>query len=97
MALKRPKLMGTTSSSVTTQRLQFGNEVAPTGQEPVLVRWFGETVKGRFAEYERRWMREGYNCVVDDPREIADFYREFSTWKDMPGKGVCGLTMIKAQ
>lgn len=69
--------------------------LAPIGREPTRVRWFGETVQGRFAEYERRWMREGYDCVVDDPREFVDFYREYSTWKEMPGKGVCGLMIEK--
>ena len=61
------------------------------GQTPSLVRWFGEKTRGHFAEYERRWMREGLKCVVQDPREIADHYGEFPSWESMPGLGVCGL------
>jgi SAM-dependent methyltransferase len=66
------------------------------GIEPSIVRWFGEKSPGRFATYERRWMREGMNCAVDDPREIAENYREFSTWEEMPGMGICGLMFEKS-
>jgi hypothetical protein len=69
--------------------------VAPIGREPAVVRWFGETVPGRFAEYHQRWMRYGHNCTVNDPREITDYYREFSSWEEMPGIGVCGLMFEK--
>lgn len=69
--------------------------VAPIGQNPTLVRWFGETLRGRFADYEQRWLKEGYDCTVDDPREIVNFYREFSSWSEMPGEGVCGLMFVK--
>jgi hypothetical protein len=69
--------------------------VAPIGREPEGVRWFGETLPGRFAEYQQRWMRDGYNCTVNDPREITDYYREFSSWEEMPGIGVCGLMFKK--
>lgn len=69
--------------------------VAAVGIEPKVVRWFGETTPGRFAAYERRWMMDGYKCTVEDPREIADHYQEFSSWEDMPGKGICGLVFEK--
>ncbi len=69
--------------------------LSPIGREPSVVRWFGETTPGRFVRYEQRWMREEHGCTVDDPREIADHYREFATWEEMPGMGVCGLMIEK--
>lgn len=69
--------------------------VKAVGQEPTVVRWFGETTAGRFVEYEKRWNLQGYSCTVDDPREFTDNYREFVAWEDMPGKGVCGLMFEK--
>lgn len=71
--------------------------VAPVSEEPKVLRWFGETCAGRFAEYERRWMREGHRCTVEDPREIAGHYQEFASWEDMPGMGVCGLMIEKTR
>lgn len=69
--------------------------LAPIGQEPSQVSWFGETSAGRFHAYIRRWMDSGLDCIVDDPREIVDHYREFDRWQDMPGTGVCGLVIDK--
>ena len=69
--------------------------VASIGQEPRIVRWFGETVPGSFINHQDRWMRHGYNCTVDDPIEIMDHYRDFPTWEEMPGMGVCGLMFEK--
>ncbi len=69
--------------------------LSPLGKEPTIVRWFGETTPGHFADYTRRWMREGHACTVDDPREIADHYREYPTWEAMPGMGICGLMIEK--
>ena len=65
--------------------------VAPLGVEPTIVRWFGEKERGRYAAYEERWLSNGHACTVDDPREIADHYREYESWEAMPGRGVCGL------
>ncbi len=63
--------------------------------EVVAVGWFGETSPGRHAAYVERWLREGYECTVDDPREFVDHYQEFAAWDDMPGVGVCGLVVEK--
>jgi len=67
----------------------------PLGITPSSVRWFGESTPGRFSQYIGRWIHEGYNCTVEDPREIADHYREYSSWEEMPGMGVCGLMVEK--
>lgn len=69
--------------------------VSTIGRSPSVVSWFGEKVAGHFAAYEQRWIKEGYNCIVDDPREIADHYQEYSSWDVMPGKGVCGMVFEK--
>lgn len=65
--------------------------VKAIGVEPTVVRWFGERTAGHYAQYEQRWIRDGIHCTVDDPREMADNYREYASWKDMPGLGVCGM------
>lgn len=71
--------------------------IAPTGERPAVVRWFGEKSPGRYAAYVRRWTREGHACTVEDPREIADHYREFPSWEEMPGMGVCGIVIEKTK
>jgi len=67
----------------------------PIGQTRACKKWFGERVEGHFSAYEARWIREGLPYVVEDPREIADHYQEYGSWSDMPGKGVCGITIVK--
>lgn len=65
------------------------------GVEPSSVRWFGEKRTGYFLEYEKRWLKDGYHCTVDDPVEMAENYQEFPSWESMPGVGVCGLVFEK--
>ena len=67
--------------------------VAPTGLQPSALRWFGEVEPGRYSAYEARWIREGWPMNITDAIEIADHYREFSSWEEMPGLGVCGLML----
>lgn len=67
--------------------------IHPVSASAVRTEWFGERVKGRFAEYEKDWIRRGHGRTVDDPREIADWYRPFASWADMPGQGVCGIVI----
>jgi len=64
-------------------------------KEPTVVRWFGETSPGKFMEYITRWMHQGFECTVEDPREIANHYQEFPSWETMPGVGVCGILIEK--
>jgi hypothetical protein len=67
----------------------------PIGREPTVVRWFGERINGRFQNYIQRWLKEGVDCTLEDPREIADYYEQFDSWQMMPGVGVCGLVIDK--
>jgi predicted SAM-dependent methyltransferase len=67
----------------------------PIGQQPVVMRWFGERIQGQYRKYEKRWIAEGPGCSVDDPREISDNYQEFKSWQEMPGHGVCGFMVQK--
>lgn len=69
--------------------------LSPIGKQPQVIRWFGETSPGKFHDYIQCWIHEGYNCIVEDPREIVDNYQEFSSWEEMPGVGVCGLAIRK--
>jgi hypothetical protein len=71
--------------------------IKPLGRDPTVVRWFGERERGRYGEYERRWIEQGRDCTVEDPREMAEHYREFATWEEMPGTGVCGLMIQKEE
>lgn len=69
----------------------------PIGASVFKMRWFGEKEKGHYAEYEQKWLRDGIQCTVNDPREIADHYQEFDAWEQMPGIGVCGLMIQKGE
>jgi SAM-dependent methyltransferase len=69
--------------------------LAPIGRSPTRIAWFGETEPGRFHRYVERWMVEGTAATIDDPREIADFYRSYASWNEMPGVGVCGILLEK--
>ena len=69
--------------------------IGSVGQPAVVVRWFGERQSGRFLAYERSWQRLGHRRTVDDPIEIGRHYKEFATWSEMPGVGVCGFTIEK--
>lgn len=69
--------------------------LAPLGRRPARVAWFGEREAGRFQEYVARWRAEGPAVTVEDPREIADRYRYFDSWAEMPGVGVCALLLEK--
>lgn len=70
--------------------------IAPITASPAVVRWFGERSAGHYAMYERRWKAGGIAVAVDDAREIADHYREYKNWEEMPGMGVCGVAIDKA-
>jgi SAM-dependent methyltransferase len=70
--------------------------ISPIGKQPSIIRWWGEKTNGRFLNYCQRWIRDGYSCTVDDPREFSEHYQEFATWNEMPGVGVCGLMFEKA-
>jgi SAM-dependent methyltransferase len=69
--------------------------IDPLGPTDVQFEWFGERVAGRFEEYERDWIQRGRARTVDDPREIADWYSTYDAWRDLPGKGVCGIALRK--
>jgi len=71
--------------------------VSAIGKPPSVVRWWGEKSQGRFLDYCQRWMRDGYDCTVDDPREFSVHWQIFSNWNEMPGIGVCGLMFDKDQ
>lgn len=71
--------------------------LAPIGQHPKVIQWFGERTPGHFRAYEKRWQQEGLECTVDDPCEIADYYQDYPSWKAMPGIGVCGLVIEKKE
>ena len=61
----------------------------------VALRFFGETSPGVFKKYEAEWQRLGLRRTVDDPAEIARHYREYASWEEMPGCGVCGIRIAK--
>ncbi|CAN5491169.1 hypothetical protein BH24CHL9_BH24CHL9_11990 [soil metagenome] len=63
----------------------------------VRMEWFGEREPGHFAAYEDEWRARGHARTVDDPREIVDHYADYPDWDAMPGRGVAGLAIDKAQ
>ena len=81
---------------VYDEQALYSRLLRPIGRRPSIMRWFGETAGGRYRQYEQRWIAEGMPWAVDDPREIGQHYREYSSWKEMPGMGVCGMMIVKA-
>lgn len=79
------------------QRALRSRLIDSVGVEPTAVQWFGETAAGHFDAYQARWLADGLWCTVSDPREIADHYREYSSWEEMPGMGVCGLVFDRQE
>jgi hypothetical protein len=71
--------------------------IDPLGVEPTTTEWFGERSAGRFDAYVARWLERGIHCTVSDPREIADHYRAYASWAEMPGMGVCGLVFDRRE
>jgi SAM-dependent methyltransferase len=69
--------------------------VDPLAGSSASLAFFGETRPGIFKAYEAEWARQGLKRSVEDPREIADNFSEFPTWESMPGKGVCGIRIVK--
>ncbi len=69
--------------------------VRAVGHQPSMLRWFGETTAGYYTSYSTRRHREGLRCTVRDPEEALRSYREFASWEDMPGMGICGLMFEK--
>jgi len=65
------------------------------GRTPTVCRWFGEKVSGNYAEYEKRWIKDGIRVTAADSWRIARDYQEYERWDDMPGVGVCGLVFDK--
>jgi hypothetical protein len=69
----------------------------PVRCEPEVIRWFGEEKQGRFHTHTKRIMEEGLIGHILDPIEMAGNYREYDTWEDMPGIGVCCLLLRKPE
>lgn len=69
--------------------------ISVVGQNPSVLRWFGETRSGTFAKHEERCNAQGLRCSVLDPKEIVDNWCEYESWEDMPGWGVCGIVIDK--
>ncbi len=65
------------------------------GREPDKLTWWGEKAAGRFKGYEKRWIERGLDCTVNDAREIADHYRYYDAWEEMPGSGIVGMMWQK--
>lgn len=71
--------------------------LSPIKEEPSIVRWSGEVSPGIFRRYEQRCISEGRSCAIEDPREMADHYRAFSIWEEIPDFGICGLLNQKTR
>lgn len=69
--------------------------ISSIGREPSVVRFWGEKIRGHFLDYIDRWREIGFRVTVDDPRVFAENYREYESWEEMPGVGVCGMMFEK--
>lgn len=63
----------------------------PIGQEPTIIRWFGEYQRGWYDRYRASWAQRGLRWGVEDVKEIGRHFCEFDAWDRMPGMGICGL------
>lgn len=61
------------------------------------MKWFGEVDAGIYDRYQYRLKEEGRRARATDPILIAKHFCEFARWQDMPGMGVCGLTIHKSR
>jgi cyclopropane fatty-acyl-phospholipid synthase-like methyltransferase len=69
--------------------------IAPIGQAPARIEWYGERVAGHFHTYIKRWQQEGFAVIANDASEFARSYKLYDRWDDMPGFGVCGLLFVR--
>jgi hypothetical protein len=81
------------SFSILRQRALMERLVRPRRRR-IAVEWYGET-HATLSEYIQRSIREGNHCTADDPREMADHYRAYPSYSEMPGFGVCGFAVEK--
>jgi SAM-dependent methyltransferase len=65
------------------------------GRRPSVVRWYGERESGYFAHHVEEWRKKGRTAAIRHPIEMVDHFREFDSWEQMPGIGVCGLLFTK--
>lgn len=67
--------------------------IEPIGIKPTAIEWFGEREAGTFQRYHEEWVREGWSRTVSDPLEVARGYREYASFRELPGMGVCGICL----
>lgn len=72
-----------------------GRLLVPIGLPGCDLRFYGERSPGIFANYEKRWIRDGIHVSVEDPRIMANNFSEYPDWARMPGCGVCALRARK--
>jgi SAM-dependent methyltransferase len=70
---------------------------APIGVPPSQTRWFGEVARGWWNGYRTKWDQRGFHYHVADPYEMCLNFKEFDSWRMMPGLGFCGLVFEKPQ
>lgn len=69
--------------------------IEPSGCLQVVAKWFGEIEPGFLERYTADWQARGVPATATDPYMIAEHFREYESWGDMPGQGVVGLAMTK--
>lgn len=70
---------------------------AALGQPPREMKWFGEVRPGVYDSVIARWLSGDWTAPMDSPRIVADCYREYASFRDMPGKGVACFFFTKAR
>lgn len=69
---------------------------SPVGKEPDIIRWFGEKERGWYNRYVNSISGHGSKWAVEDVKEIAENFREYDSWNQMPGMGICGVMYEKS-
>jgi SAM-dependent methyltransferase len=69
---------------------------AALGEPPREMKWFGETRSGVYDAVITRWLSGDWTAPIESPRIVADCYREYASFREMPGKGVACFFFTKA-
>ncbi len=69
--------------------------IEPNNLKLIDMSWYGEKRSGSWQNYRRTMPKSGFIFNVLDPLYMDFFFTKYSSWNDMKGFGVCGLTFEK--
>jgi SAM-dependent methyltransferase len=65
---------------------------SPLGRQPSTILWYGEKAAGVYDDFVARWRSPNWVVSLESGRIVAEAYRQYDSFEEMPGKGtVCFL------